>query len=168
MTTSWIPLINICYSPFLRVFIHLKIFHSVSIFDGFIPFVVVILLHEFINLHVWLLLIHFLLSKLLGRDPQMLHWLKGWFYLICVWCVTVWPLSTNFSLTPISHMHPFGQKQDIAASVHSYYLKHYLWWFIRDIIIPNACFSGSDVLNNFRISFLCKFGTLVYVSYSSY
>ena len=38
-------------------------------------------------------------------------------------------------------MYPLGQKQDIAASVRSYYPKHYSFWFVYDIIVPNACVS---------------------------
>ena len=36
MTTPWIPLITLCYSPFLWMFIYLGTFHSVAIFNGLI------------------------------------------------------------------------------------------------------------------------------------
>ena len=39
MTLSRSPLITLCYSPFLRTFIYLTIFHSVQIFYRFIPLV---------------------------------------------------------------------------------------------------------------------------------
>ena len=76
--TSWSPLITLCYSPFLRTFINLTRFHSVSIFNGFIMLVSVMLLHAFLNLHVWLIFIRVLVSNLLGRDLRMLRWLKFW------------------------------------------------------------------------------------------
>ena len=134
MTTLWIPSITLCCSPSIQVFIHLEIFHSVSISSGFIPFVVVMLLHAFINLHVWLILIRVLVSNLLGRDIWVLRWLTFWlsqafltckefFYLIRVWYVTTWLMSKNVSHTPIYFMHTFSQKQDIDASVCSYSLK---------------------------------------------
>ena len=73
MTTSWLPLINLFYVPFLRAFVHLVIFHSVYIFNGFILLVSVILLHVFINFYVCLILIHFLVYNLLECDLQMLR-----------------------------------------------------------------------------------------------
>ena len=36
-------------------------------------------------------------------------------------------------------------------------------WFIHDMIIPNKCVSGADVLNDFVTSFLCQFGSFVYI-----
>ena len=60
---------------FLWKFIYLTRFHSLSIFNRFIPLVSVMILHDFFNLHMWLILIHFLVSTLLGRDLWMLHWL---------------------------------------------------------------------------------------------
>ena len=131
ITTLWIPLITICYSTFILMFIHLTRFHFVTNFNGFILLESVMLFHAFLNLHVWLILIRALVSNLFDSDLQMLHWLTFWLsqefltckdnsYLIHVWFVTICILSTNFSYTPIRHMHPFNQKQDIAASVCSY------------------------------------------------
>ena len=39
MTISWIPLITICYSPFTWRFIYSNIFHSISIYNGFLTLV---------------------------------------------------------------------------------------------------------------------------------
>ena len=57
-------------------------------------------------------------------------------------------------------MHPFGQKGVIDASVSSYYTKHYAIWFIHNMIIPNVCVSGYDVLIDFGVSFLSHFGSI--------
>ena len=73
LKTSRSPLITNCYSQFLPKFIHLTIFHSVSIFNGFIPLVIVMILHVFINLYVWLILIR-------------------------VWHLTCWEWPTNVTL----------------------------------------------------------------------
>ena len=164
MTTSWIPLINIFYSPFLWTFIYLAIFHSVSISTSLFCLWAFMLLHAFIKLHVWLILIcvwcltcwlwptNFTSVNVLGITS--VSYLQGWFILICVWCVICWPLSKNYSHTPIHCMNPFSSKLGIDSSVRSYYLKHYLCWFIHDMIIPNACVSWYDVLNGFGILFL--------------
>ena len=53
INTPWIPLIIICYSIFFQTFIYLEIFHSVSIFKGFIMLVRIMLIHAFLNLHAW-------------------------------------------------------------------------------------------------------------------
>ena len=95
----------------------------------------------------------------------MLHWLIFMLlqaFLTCrdnliknrVLCVTNWPLSTNVSHTPISCMHPFSHKWDISAYFCSYQIKHYLCWFIHNMIILNVCVIGDEVLNDFGISFL--------------
>ena len=36
-------------------------------------------------------------------------------------------------------------------------------WFIHNIIVPNKYVSGADVLNDSRNSFLCQFGSFVYI-----
>ena len=78
ITASWSPLLNICYSSFLWTFIHVTRFQSVSIFNGFISLVIIILLHAFLNLHLWLILIRFLVSTLFVCALQMLRWLMFW------------------------------------------------------------------------------------------
>ena len=70
----------------------------------------------------------------------------------------------NVSHKRICCMRPFVHKGDIYASVFSYWLKRYSHWFIQNIIIPNACVSMAEVLNDFEISLLCKFGSFVYIS----
>ena len=60
-------------------------------------------------------------------------------------------------------MYPSSKKQDIDASVYSNYLKNHLCQFIHDMIIPNECVSVAEVFNDFGISFLCQFGSLVYI-----
>ena len=40
--------------------------------------------------------------------------------------------------------------------------KNYLFWFSHNIIIPNACASGTAILDSFGTSFLCSCGSLVY------
>ena len=75
------------------------------------------LLHEFINLHVSLVLIHvFCLTWWLRPMNVMLFeilaitgicYLQGLFYLICVWCVNWWFLSMNILHNPMRFMHPF-------------------------------------------------------------
>ena len=59
-------------------------------------------------------------------------YLQGQFYWIHVCCVTVWPLSKIFLHTPIRCMHPFGEIQDISASINSYNPNTCLCWFIHD------------------------------------
>ena len=66
MTSSWILLITIFYSPFLRAFIYLTVFHAFSIFNGFILLVIVMLVHAFIKWHVWIILIRVLCLACLG------------------------------------------------------------------------------------------------------
>ena len=58
LTMTWIPFIIICYSPFLWTFIYLMRFHSFSMFKSLFLLVRVMLLHTFIKLNVWLILIH--------------------------------------------------------------------------------------------------------------
>ena len=85
-----------------------------------------------------------LVYTLLGKYQKMLCWLIFWllsvfrtyrdnFILVCVWYVTRWPLSTNILHTSIRCMQPFGQKQDIDASVCLSLLKQYLCWFLHDV-----------------------------------
>ena len=67
-----------------------------------------------------------------------------------------WPLFMNVLHTPIRCMNPFGQEQDIFASVNSYSIKHDLCFCLQCIVIPNVCVSGDYILNDSGISFLCK------------
>ena len=57
----------------------------------------------------------------------------------------------SVSHVPIRCMYLFGQKRSIAASVSYYYPKHYCFWFIHDMVIPNACISADDGFNDFGI-----------------
>ena len=75
--------------------------------------------------------------------------------MIHVWCVISWTLSTNVLHTPVRCMHPFSKKRKILPP-----FVPYSCCFIHDIIIPNVCISGDDVLSDFGISFLCQFGSL--------
>ena len=90
-------------------------------------------------------------------------YLQVYFYFIRVWCVTLWTLSVNVLHTPIRCMHPFGKKREHSASVCSYYPKYYSNWIIHDMIISNVCISRDDVLNTFRVLFLCQFGSVIYM-----
>ena len=47
--TKWCPLITPCYSPFLRMFIHLNIFQYASILNGCITLVIIMILHSFLK-----------------------------------------------------------------------------------------------------------------------
>ena len=130
MIKSWSTFITLCYSPFLWKFIELKIFHLVSIFNGFIHWWASMLLHTFDNLYVCWTFNLYLVSNLLDVRPTnvilvnilaitRVSYLQVYFYLIHVWCVTVWMLSTNILHTSICCMYLFGPKLVPAASVHS-------------------------------------------------
>ena len=70
-------------------------------------------------------------------------------------------ISTNVSHIHIRFMYPFNMKWYIAAYICYYYPNHSSSWFINNIFIPNACVSVAGILNDFGISFLCKFGSVV-------
>ena len=78
ITASWIPLITHCYSPFYS---DLYSFEEISLclnFNRIIPLASVMLLHFFLNLYVWFILILVLVYMLLGNDLGMLWWLMFW------------------------------------------------------------------------------------------
>ena len=179
------PFISNFIVPFFRHLFSWRYFTPSQISAGLFFWSAYMILHKFITIYGCLTLNYCLLSNLLGapykpvgRALQMLRWLtsrllqafltcKDIFYLINVWCVTGWFLSTNVSQTSICCMYPFGQKRDIAASVRYNELKHYLCRFIHDMIIPNAYISVDGFLNDFIISFLCQFWSFIYIYQSS-
>ena len=57
------------------MFMNLTTFSSVSNLNGFIQLASVMILHEFINSHLWSILISVLVSNLLVSDLKMLLWL---------------------------------------------------------------------------------------------
>ena len=63
----------------------------------------------------------------------------------------------NFAYANTLYEYIWSYTWGISASIHSVYLKHYLCRFIHNMIIPIACVSVADVLNDFVISFLCQF-----------
>ena len=89
-----------------------------------------ILIHAFIKLHAWLLLIrvwcitcwewttNVTLVKVLVITS--VYYLQGKFHWIPVWSVTGWPLFADVSHTPKCCTHPFGQKRYISASICSH------------------------------------------------
>ena len=173
MTKSWNTFITICYSPFLRTFIYLATFHYVLLFNRFITLYIVVILHVFINLHVCLFLISVLCIKYWAWPMDVtlvkilaitrICYLKWYFNLIRVSCVTILPLSTNVLHTTIRYMHIIVPNRTL---MHLFIptIKHYSRWFILDMIIPNFCVSESGVLNGFGISYLCSSGSVVMVS----
>ena len=72
ITTSLCPLITLFRIPFICTPIHLTGFYSVSIFNRFIQLVSVMLSHALINFHVWLILVHVLVSTLFVHDLWIL------------------------------------------------------------------------------------------------
>ena len=103
---------------------------------------VLILLHPFIKIYVWLLLIRVCYLSYWASPTNVtsvnvlaitsIYYLQGKFILIYVWCVTNRPFSTNVSPTSIRCTNPLGQKQNISAPISYYYLKHYPWWIVHD------------------------------------
>ena len=129
--TSRSPVINLLYSPYYFDVFHLVRYHSIYIFNGLLLLVRVMISHVFLSLHLWLFLFCILLSSMFGHNIQMLLWLtvrilqvlvtcRYNMILIRVWCVNIWPFSTNDLHLPISFMHLFGQKQDISEFICSY------------------------------------------------
>ena len=92
---------------------------------------------------------------------------------LCFFLVTIWPLSMNVSHTPIHFMYPFGQNRYSSAFFRNGTIlpqfmhtsqKNIQSWFIDHMITPNKCVSRSDVLNDFGTSFICQFGSFLYIS----
>ena len=46
-------------------------------------------------------------------------------------------------------------------SARSYYPNHYPGCIIHDIIIPNACVNVASILDDFGISFVCQFRSVI-------